>query len=1723
MHASSGARTLAELLWQRAEARPDALVQSFTTHAGERELRSVGQLAERAAAIAHALAELAEPGERVVLALAPGLAIVDALFACFAAGLVAVPIPPPRPGASEGIERLAALVRDAEPRIVIGERELIERARVDIRVDIPGPRWLDVEALAELADDHRGERALALARPDRLALLQYTSGSTGDPRGVCLSHANVLANLAAIADAFALDSSRVGVSWLPHFHDMGLIGTILAPVHAGFAMHRMAPESFLARPLRWLEAITEHRASVSGGPDFGFALCCQAIADAPRIAGSPSLDLSSWRVAFVGAEPVRAATLAAFAARFAALGFDPRAWLPCYGLAESTLFVTGVRVDARPSIVRLDARALAEGKVLALADDARTGHALVGCGEPRAEPAMAIVDPEGRELAADEIGEIAVRGASVSAGYHRRPPRPDEWLRTGDLGFVHAGQLYVTGRRKDLIIVRGRNLYPQDLEARAARHGPPIRAGRAAAFGIDDERGERAVLVQEVRGECPREGWAALAEALRVAIGEAFEFELDTLALVAAGEVPLTSSGKVRRSTCRDRFVEDRLQVLALARARPRAPLELPELAALAELADDERRAAIAGALTDWLVARAGRAPLPGRSLAQLGLDSLVLVELASELEGRCGVSLGLGSLLTGDLDRLAAMIADAIATRDASSERASTPEPDDASVAAVTSGEAGLWSASRRSPDDSADLIARAAWVEGELDERALGLALDDLLLAWPTLRSEFVVERGEVVRRVGQARPGTLQIERWPDADRERLLASLRERAFEAMALDRGPLLRAWLLHGRDATLLGIAVHHVLVDEASLQQFGRALGQRLQAASAGHDPRGASPARAIEVARFARERAAMLASPSGQALRERWRARLAGLGHARLPELGPRPALREHRRLAPGSAALLEALARRLATSRFATSLALSAALLVRAGLADHERVCLATPADLRTSGGFRDALGYLVDLLPIVVEPDLRLGFDRLAAQVELALARAIDDQALPYAQMQLLEPGFEPALVLSFHAAEHSSPGFAAWSAGLAEVAIELPGLRLRSAPLPPRHAQFALHLAVVAIEGRLELVATADARRHDRASLAGLLEGFECALEALARRPELELDELPITREPPLALTGPSEGDSPWVLASIAEVAARTPDATALVADTRSLDYAGLLRATRSLAARLRELGVGPEQRVGLCMPRGPELVVAMLAVFAVGAAYVPLELRLPDRRLQQLAALSGCTRVLCGPQQAGLFTEDVALTIEPALLRSTRAMRSSPPVHEANLACVLFTSGSTGEPKGVAITRRGVANLLAWARAYQGESLRGRVFAGTGIGFDLSLFELLAPLSLGGTVVIGADALDLPSGAGIGLLDTVPSIAAALLERGLPSDLRTINLAGEPLSWALVDALRARAPQAEIHDLYGPTETTTYSTGARVSAGPTERRGEAPAIGGPIRATRCVLMDARQRALPRGLIGELHIGGAGLARGYLDRPAETAARFVPDPSGPIGERVYRTGDRVRLDDEGQLHYFGRGDRQLKLAGVRIEPGEIEAVLASHPDVAQAAVQLDPLAGRLIAHVALAGPGPHASGEQLRRFASERLPAAMVPAAIETLAALPRTARGKLDRAALPSPSALRSRPEFRAPRSELELELAELWARQLGVERVGVDDDFFALGGHSLAAMLVLATIQDRHAVALAVRELYERPTIAALAEAIAAARWASEGPASEHDDHDDARERGSL
>ncbi len=1135
-------QTLVDVLAARVQDDPERAVYTFLKNGEEVEgALSAEQLEADARRIAARLgAEGLYPGARALLLFPSGRGFITAFLGCLVSGVVAVPAYPPRRGKVE--QRLPGMVQDCHPTAVLCSAPVLSR-RDELCRSIPAlgeVPWVCPEMLEESEE----EQQRVNLRAEDLAFLQYTSGSTGSPKGVMVSHGNLMANEEMIRRAFGQSEDSVVVGWLPLFHDMGLIGNVLQPLYSGGQAILMSPAAFLQRPARWLEAVHQFRACTSGGPNFAWELCVDRMDEESRAA----LDLSCWKIAFNGAEPVRAATLERFAAAFAISGFQRRSFYPCYGLAEATLFVTGGEEAEEPVILPLDAGSLEMGQ--AKEGEGEEAVAMVGSGRPYDGLEVEIVDPQSLLTGeAGAIGEIWVRGETVAKGYWgqedlsheifgaRRQDRPQAgpYLRTGDLGFLAGGELFITGRHKDLIILRGRNLYPQDLESVAEASHSDLRPGCSAAFSVGGEADSSLVLVAELGRRALRnlrqEQAAGIVAAVKEAVASAYEARVGSVVLIRPGSLPKTSSGKIRRRECRRLFLDDGLATVGFQSPAPRKPLRRGRESSFGEIgaADGDRKQRLLLEHLLALVSASVQAPHgvdPDASLAQTGLDSLAAIELCHRLTETLGVQREPADLLAAGSPRdLASALLREVGPRTplAMGEEASLPEEEgpqsEVGDFPLTHGQRALWFLQRLAPEAIAYNLAMAAEIRGPLSEQAFAAAFYQLLTRHPALRTRFPEVEGEPVQRIGRERGADLDLISI-DAealDRRARAALLRREARRPFRLAQDPPLRLRLLRlGPKRHVFLLVVHHLVADLWSLALLMGELDCLYQGLLAAAPP--ALPAPGVGMGSWAQREHHAVAGPRGQALKTYWKEALEGAPlQLELPTDAPRPPVQTwsgatvRARLTAASTSRLRALAGEIGVTPYMLLLAAFQTLLGR--LSGQDDLLVGSPIAGREASVAR-TVGYLAQ--PVVLRADLSAApsFRRLLARTRKRTLAAFRHGAYPFGLLVDAlglerEPSRPPVFQVFFAWQQIPSAGLAGLSAfAVGEPGeVELCGQSWRPLPVETGSTPFELALQAAPLGEDIALSLDYNRDLFEATTMERLLAHLRHLTDALLADPE----------------------------------------------------------------------------------------------------------------------------------------------------------------------------------------------------------------------------------------------------------------------------------------------------------------------------------------------------------------------------------------------------------------------------------------------------------------------------------------------------------------------------------------------------------------------------------------------------------------------------------------
>jgi len=1649
----------ADLIAAQAARTPEALA----VEDGSRAL-TYRELAERSSGIARFLAGAGVRRGDLVGVLARRSADLVALFlGVLEAGAAWLPLDPEHPP-----RRHAQVLTQARAGLVIAEDELLPAL-----AEAGAPRIVRFSELPATSDRlDRSDRSDRSA-PSDLAYVIFTSGSTGQPKGAAIEHRGMLNHLAAKIAALGLGSRDVVAQTASQCFDIS-VWQMLAALLAGGRV-RVLSDEIAHDPARLLDAVEAAGITVLETVP---SLLRLMLDEAPR-------PLARLRWLVPTGEVLPSELCAAWLAIYPGVPL-----LNAYGPTECSDDVTHQVIDGAANVAR------------------------ISIGRPLRNTRLIVIDSSLRAVPIGVAGELCVGGSGVGRGYLHDPvrtavsfvPDPDgdgaRLYRTGDLArWLSDGRIDFLGRIDHQVKVRGFRIELGEIEA-ALLQVEGIRQAVVLAQ-LEGSGAGSQVLVAHCTAD-PLD-LAAIERAAREDLHARLPEYMVPAAFVWHEAMPLTPNGKLDRRA----LAAFQAGASLSDRVAPRNPVE----ESLAGIWIEVLKIPAIGVYDDFFAA---------------GGQSLLATQVVTRVREAFGVDLPVRTLfqkptIAGFAESLETALLHGrggLSATGPAPPMTRIPEAERGGPLETSFGQERFWFIDQLRPGMTAYNIFGAVRMRGKLDAAVLQLSFDELVRRHEVLRSTFTTLAafdGRPMQVIGPADGLPIQrvdLRGLPDSGdlAERLKNEEARRPFD---LARGPLIRGVLLRlADDDHILAVTAHHIVYDVWSRELLIRELGVLYEAFW--HRRPSPLPELAIQYADFAHWQRRWLRGEVLTAQLDYWKQQLAGgpsgtTSGTELPADRPRPPLqsfRGRRRLLdvpPRLTAALKDLGRKHGTTLFMTLLAGFEILLHR--YTGEDDIVVGSPIANRNRAETEPLIGFFVNTQVLRTRLDGDPSLRQLMGRVRETALAAYAHQDLAFEQLvgelrPSRDAARQPLFQILFNFLTNYQP-----------IALELPELTLTPEANHSGAVQFDLIFSIYEADGSLHFSADYSTDLFDDPTMQRLMGHYAALLAAAAAEPETPVSrlafDLPGEREQILGAWGEGGAieemteDGALIHELIVEQAARTPGAPAVAWGGELLTYGELAKRARRLAVYLRAEGVGPEVLVGLRMERGPGAIVAILAVLEAGGGYVPLDPAYPAERLAYMAADAGVKLVLDEEKEAELFS-DIHSNMPPA-----RPLPDHP-------AYVIYTSGSTGRPKGVVISHR---TLLRSTRARLHGYTEGPVAAFLllpSLAFDSSVAVVFWTLCQGGCLVIPeeekrsdpAHLTRLIARHGVSHWLSIPRLYALLLAHADPGDLtslRAVIVAGEACTGDLVQAHHAILPGAGLYNEYGPTEATVWAT----VDGPARDAGLP--IGRPIPGAQVRLLDCALAPVPAGVPAELLIGGGNLARGYLGRPELTAERFLPDPfcgvAAPPGARLYRTGDLARWLPDGRLDFLGRIDEQVKIRGVRIELGEIEAALLRHPSIREAAVLAkdNPPADKRLAAFVTAEAGMDAS--RLRMFLSRELPAAMIPSAYVFLDAMPATATGKVDRRALEALDIAtpgRDKP-FVAPRTPLEAQLAAMWAELLGVERVGAQDNFFDLGGHSLLTTQLVSRLRAAFQLEVPLPTFFEDPTVAGLAQAIELARWAEE------------------
>jgi len=1634
----------------QVERTPDAIAVIFKD-----QTLSYRSLNQRANQLAYQLQSLGvKPDMLVGICIERSLNIIIALLGILKAGGAYLPLEPSYPK-----QRLAFMLEDAQISVLLTEQNLIAK--------LPKHK-AQLLCLDKKTPSQRLNNPNNSVSPENLAYVIYTSGSTGRPKGVMITHRNLHNAYHAWEDAYQLTHLKTHLQMANFSFDV-FSGDLIRALCSGGQLI-LCPQQSLLEPDKLHQLIQEKQIECA---EFVPAVLRQLLQYLEKTAQT----LNFMKCLVVGSDVFY---IKEYQQIKKILPPQTRI-INSYGVSEATIDSTYFTYFESTQI-----------------------SGIVPIGHPFANTQIYILDRHCQPVPIGVAGELHIGGAGLSRGYFNRPeltqekfiPNPfnqgTRLYKTGDLArYLPDGNIEYLGRIDNQIKIRGFRIELGEIEAVLGQH-PAVRENAV----IVDKTEKRLIAFIVLKQNIEKTD-------LRTFIQKQLPDYMIPSAFMPMEAMPLTPNGKIDRHALLNKFSVTSYHLSQKTFVAPRTP-------------EEELLANI------WSTVLGLEKVSIHDNFFELGGHSLLATQIVSRIRDNLSLELPLRHLfesptIAGLTEQLKAIHRDQslppITPQDetlfvSGMERSGFPET------RLSFAQQRLWFLDQLEGENITYNLSAALCLEGPLHHAALEQSLHEIVQRHQSLRTCFPMKNGTPLVQISSNtyKLSKIDLQKIPQKERHKKVQQLvNQEAQRPFDLSKGPLFRATLLQlGPESHILVLTMHHIISDGWSKGIFNHELSTLYTAFSQGQtSPLAPLPIQYTDFAHWQRQ---WLTGKILEKQLDYWKQQLAGApALLELPTDHPRPAIQRYQgqteslQLSPSLTRQLKSLSQQSGTTLFMTLLSAFAILLYR--YTGQNYIMIGTPIANRTHREIEPLIGFFVNTLVLRLKLSGHPHFDQLLRHVRRIALEAYAHQDLPFEQLvEELQPErslshtplFQVMFVLQNAPMDH----------------LELPGLTLTPLELESVIAKFDLTLTLEETANRLEGTLEYNTDLFEKATIKRMVGHYQTLLEGVVKKPQQPIQALPLltkTEYQQLKAWNNTATDYPQdkcIHQLFEEQAKRTPDATALVFENQHLSYAALNRKANQLAHHLQTLGVKPEVLVGLCIERSIDMVIGLLGILKAGGAYLPLDPTYPVARLAFMLEDAGVGVLLTQSSLKKWLPETTALVIcldaDASALSQLSTENPLSGVNPENLAYVIYTSGSTGKPKGVAIEHRNVVALLEWSKTTFTRAQVSGTLASTSLNFDVSVFELFVPLSRGGKLILVENALSLSrlsEKTSVIMVNTVPSAMKELIRvDGIPASVRVINLAGELFSPQLVQKLYHIPNIQHVFNIYGPTEYTVYATFTPLSKSYQER----VTIGRPIANAQTYILDQNLQPVPIGVPGELHLGGAGVARGYLNRPELTAEKFIKNPFSE-GSRLYKTGDLARYLHNGNIEYLGRIDNQVKIRGFRIELGEIEAVLAQHPAVQEniVIVHEDTYHNkRLVAYMVLS----EQAIETIRNFLKDRLPYYMIPNAFVPIEAMPLTPNGKIDSRALPAPDTIRTprKGAFVPPRTLIEERLACIWVEILGIEsfhigpsQINIHDNFFDLGGHSLAAARLISRVRDIFQVALPIRYLFEYPTIAELAKCI--------------------------
>ncbi|CDZ24035.1 amino acid adenylation protein [[Clostridium] cellulosi] len=1695
-------KTLTELLVARKNEEQRGI--TFILDSNKEEFVSYKDLYYKALKLLGSLQKYGfRPGDKVIFQIDDNRSFINSFWACILGGMIPVPM-----AIGNNDEQKSKLFKIwkiiGNPRMITSQ-DLVKKLKSFADKNGLNEQMNEILKRVIFIDNViLGEDAGEIYYPKRddMAFIQFSSGSTGDPKGVIITHGNVLTNISAIMRWSKIDTNDVSLNWVPLTHDMGLIGVHIKDVIVDINQYNMPTKLFIENPTLWLEKASEHRATLLYSPNFGF----KHFLESYKAEDKKDWDLSSIRLIYNGAEPISMGLCNEFLDKMAVYGLKRSAMHPAYGLAEGTIAVAFPNPGEEFMFHVLDRNHLNIGQTVKdTYKEDRNAVVFMDVGYPIYDCYVRICDEENNEIGENKIGYIQIRGGNVTTGYYNNKEATekaitkDGWFNTGDLGFLRNKRLTITGRAKDVILVSGQNYYSQDIE-RIAESAEGVETGTVAAVGVFNKEHGSDDLILFIRYKGNIENFVSISEEVKQVINEKLGIEVSEV--IPVNELPKTSSGKVQRFKLGEGYakgeydlIRRQLQELSENEFENREIVP-PENETQKKLIDIWREI--------LNVKRIGISD----NFFSLGGDSLKITQLVSRIKDTFGISLDQSLLFENpDIENMSRIIEEYKDNR-LKEDKIKRAAGDRAELSFA---QQRLWFLDKLDKNSPQYNLYKGIILKGKLNKAALNESLNLVMNRHEILQMSFSEDNGRPVQIFNPDATITLEnidLRNIPESERwEKASLIAKEVASKPFNLEEAPLFRGKLLcMDKDEHILLLAVHHIVFDGWSFGIFLKELGFYYDKLI--HGTKKELPELEIQYADYALWQKKLEQEGALDDQIKYWKKRLSGnLPILNFPTDKPRPAVQTYngRKI---QVAVPEKLLKKLkayaenenATLFMVLFAAFNVLLYKYTGQTD---IILGSPIANRSRKDIEGLIGFFTNNIVLRTVFTEDIDFQSLLKIVKKETLEAYSNQDVPFEKLveELhVERNMSRNPVFQFLFGMQNTPMPNKVFSDIYVSYMDIDG----------GYSRFDLSVDVHETGDGLILDYEYNTDLFNDDTIIRFAGHYNHLLAELMRNPQERINKIEIlTDEDKEILSKLNDTERTFDSASFIELFERqakiSPDAIAAESGNEKLTYRELDEISNKLANYLISLGAAPETIIAIYMERSVRMLVGLLGILKSGAAYLPLDPIYPKERIK-LMLEDADVKLILSEQQLYDSLPDIGARIidfdqEWNNISQLSAAAPKISVSGNNLAYVIYTSGSTGKPKGVQIERHSLDNFLKSMAEHTGIGNKDALLAVTTVSFDIAALELYLPLICGARTVIASreETIDgeklshLLNSKGITIMQATPATWRLLLESGWEGTAGLKALCGgESLPNELAEKILERCES--LYNVYGPTETTIWST-----IGHIEKGDGIISIGKPIANTQVYILDKSLNRVPVGVPGELFIGGEGTARGYMNLPQQTSERFI---RGKAGGRLYKTGDLAKCTPDGKLICLGRIDNQVKIRGYRIELGEIESLLKQLPQVKDCIVaDKEIISGEksLVAYIipAVSDDDHHLSPEYLRDFLSNKLPSYMVPSAYVLLSSFPMTANGKIDRKALPIPKIDSSSRPDDSNLGETEKIIASIWRDVLKTDNIGVNQNFFDVGGHSLLLAQVRSRLVKAFNKDISMMDLFRYPTIHTLSEFI--------------------------